>query len=182
MNGADVSTKGVDWVLSGSHSKVACAGANFFNLSPRSTDGKYQKKAVAMMLHIVFKVAKTMAPSVIFIDEVEKVFLSDKKKLKEFSSLEPYNRIKKELAKVSCVLPGSAISQLQLLCVIPCVHALDWVRPHWQCVESENFSSHITLQVNFLPNLVCMSNNVVYLTCTAILTSVTHASCESFRK
>lgn len=65
-----------------------------------NTDGKYQKKAVAMMLHIVFKVAKTMAPSVIFIDEVEKVFLSDKKKLKEFSSLEPYNRIKKDLAKV----------------------------------------------------------------------------------
>lgn len=75
-------------------------GANFFNLSPRNTDGKYQKKAVAMMLHIVFKVAKTMAPSVIFIDEVEKVFLSDKKKLKEFASVEPYNRIKKELAKV----------------------------------------------------------------------------------
>lgn len=53
-----------------------------------------------MMLHIVFKVAKTMAPSVIFIDEVEKVFLSDKKKLKEFASVEPYNRIKKDLAKV----------------------------------------------------------------------------------
>lgn len=75
-------------------------GANLFNLSPTNTDGKYQKKAVAMMLHIVFKVAKTMAPSIIFIDEVEKVFLSDKKKLKEFPSTEPYNRIKKELAKV----------------------------------------------------------------------------------
>jgi IQ and AAA domain-containing protein len=74
-------------------------GANFFNLSPMNTDGKYQKKAVSMMLHIVFKVAKTMAPSVIFIDEVEKVFLSDKKKLKDFPSTEPYNRIKKELAK-----------------------------------------------------------------------------------
>ena len=81
------------------------AGANFFNLSPMNTDGKYQKKAVAMMLHIVFKVAKTMAPSVIFIDEVEKVFLSDKKKLKEFSSTEPYNRIKKELAKVRARRP-----------------------------------------------------------------------------
>lgn len=75
------------------------AGANFFNLSPRNTDGKYPKKAVTTMLHIVFKVARTMAPSVIFIDEVEKVFLSDKKKLKEFNSLEPYNRIKKDLAK-----------------------------------------------------------------------------------
>jgi AAA+ superfamily predicted ATPase len=75
------------------------AGANFFNLSPRNTDGKYPKKAAAMMLHIVFKVAKAMAPSVIFIDEAEKVFLSDKKKLKEFASAEPYNRIKKDLIK-----------------------------------------------------------------------------------
>lgn len=32
----------------------------------------------------VFQVAKTMAPSVIYIDEVEKVFVSDKKKAKEF--------------------------------------------------------------------------------------------------
>lgn len=77
-----------------------CAGANFFNISPRNTDGKYPKKAVSMLLHIVFKVARTMAPSVIFIDEVEKVFISDKKKLKEFGSVEPYNRIKKDLAKV----------------------------------------------------------------------------------
>ena len=63
------------------------AGANFFNISPRNTDGKYPKKAVSMLLHIVFKVARTMAPSVIFIDEVEKVFISDKKKLKEFGSV-----------------------------------------------------------------------------------------------
>lgn len=30
------------------------------------------------------QVAKTLAPSVIYIDEVEKVFVSDKKKQKEF--------------------------------------------------------------------------------------------------
>lgn len=30
------------------------------------------------------QVAKTMAPSVIYIDEVEKVFVSDKKKAREF--------------------------------------------------------------------------------------------------
>ena len=35
-----------------------------------------------MMMHMVFKVAKTMAPSVIYIDEVEKVFCTDKKKMK----------------------------------------------------------------------------------------------------
>ena len=29
------------------------AGANFFNLSPRNTDGKYPGKAVAMMTHMV---------------------------------------------------------------------------------------------------------------------------------
>jgi hypothetical protein len=78
------------------------AGSALFNLSPRNTDGKYPKKAVAMLLHIVFKVAKTMAPSVIFIDEVEKVFLTDKKKLKDFQSIEPYNEIKKDLVKACC--------------------------------------------------------------------------------
>ena len=83
---------------------LVAAGANFFDISPRLTDGKYPKKAVTMMLHIVFKVARTMAPSVIFIDEAEKVFCSDKKKQKEWGSLEPYNRIKKDLAKACCRL------------------------------------------------------------------------------
>lgn len=32
------------------------------------------------------QVARTMAPSVIYVDEAEKVFLSDKKKLREFGS------------------------------------------------------------------------------------------------
>jgi ATPase family associated with various cellular activities (AAA) len=99
---------------------AACAGANFFNLSPRNTDGKYQKKQVAMMLHMVFKVAKTMAPSVIFIDEVEKVFLSDKKKLKEFPSTEPYNRIKKDLAKVHALHALFAHCCLQAVRGFPC--------------------------------------------------------------
>lgn len=76
------------------------AGANFFNLSPLSTDGKYLKKGVTMLLHMVFKVAKTMAPSVIFIKEAEKVFLTDKKKVKEIGGAEACNRIKKDLLKV----------------------------------------------------------------------------------
>lgn len=65
---------------------ASLSGANFFNLSPRVTDGRYPGKAIGMLLHMVFKVARTMAPSVIYIDEVEKVFLSDKKKLREFGS------------------------------------------------------------------------------------------------
>jgi ATPase family associated with various cellular activities (AAA) len=95
------------------------AGSNFFNISPPNTDGKYAKKAVSMMMHIVFKVAKAMAPSVIFIDEVEKVFLSDKKKLKEFQSIEPYNRVKKDLVKVrrQDVWVGTSCLHAPLNCV-----------------------------------------------------------------
>lgn len=33
------------------------AGANFFNLSPRNTDGKYPGKNVSMLIHMVFKVS-----------------------------------------------------------------------------------------------------------------------------
>lgn len=63
------------------------SGANLFDISPRNTDDgvtpvKYPGKNVSMMIHMVFKVARTMAPSVIYIDEAEKVFLSDKKKIK----------------------------------------------------------------------------------------------------
>lgn len=55
--------------------------------------------------------ARIMAPSVIFIDECEKatpltestellkVFLTDKKKMKEFGGTEPFSRIKKDLLK-----------------------------------------------------------------------------------
>ncbi len=32
------------------------SGANFFDISPRNTDGKYPGKNVAMMIHMVFKV------------------------------------------------------------------------------------------------------------------------------
>jgi len=85
------------------HAVAQAAGANFFNLSPRNTDGKYPGSNVKMMIHMVFKVARVMAPSVIYIDECEKVFISDKKKMKEFAAeyklAEPMGRIKKEMVK-----------------------------------------------------------------------------------
>ena len=31
------------------------------------------------MLHMVFKIAKVMKPSIVYIDECEKVFIADKK-------------------------------------------------------------------------------------------------------
>lgn len=52
-----------------------------------------------------FKVARVMAPSVIYIDEIEKVFVSDKKKTKEFGGTEPFSRIKKEILKEVPPLP-----------------------------------------------------------------------------
>jgi hypothetical protein len=39
---------------------------------------------MCVVVVLLSQVAKTMAPSVIYIDEVEKVFVSDKKKAKEF--------------------------------------------------------------------------------------------------
>eukprot|EP00878_Enallax_costatus_P017399 GHUV01018273.1.p1 GENE.GHUV01018273.1~~GHUV01018273.1.p1 ORF type:complete len:830 (+),score=314.81 GHUV01018273.1:156-2492(+) len=86
------------------------SGACFFDLSPRNTDGHYPGKAVAMLLHMVFKVARTMAPSVIYIDEVEKVFVSDKKKAKEFGGQEPFSRIKKDLLReLKALGPGDRV-------------------------------------------------------------------------
>ena len=62
----------------------------------------------------VFKVAKAMAPSVIHIDEVEKVFVSDKKRAKEFGGTELFSRIKKELGKEV----GRCLHwQTELLCI-----------------------------------------------------------------
>lgn len=76
-------------------------GANIFNISPRNTDGKYKGKESTLMVHMVFKVARAMAPSIILIEESEKVFCSDKKKQKEFAGEfeEKLDRIKKDLVK-----------------------------------------------------------------------------------
>lgn len=51
------------------------AGANLFDLSPLNTAGKYPgKSGLAMMLHMVFKVARLLQPSVIWIEDAEKMF------------------------------------------------------------------------------------------------------------
>jgi SpoVK/Ycf46/Vps4 family AAA+-type ATPase len=107
-----------------SYALANAIGANFFNISPRNTDAKYPGKSVSMLTHMVFKVAKTMAPSVVYIDEVEKVFCTDKKKMKEYGGVihEPFTRIKKELLKeVKALSPGDRVlvignSQCPQLC------------------------------------------------------------------
>ncbi|XP_077464271.1 dynein regulatory complex protein 11 isoform X2 [Stigmatopora argus] len=72
-------------------------GATLFDLSPVNIAGKYPgKPGLAMMIHLVFKVARLMQPSVIWIDGAEKMFY--KKVPKEERALEP-KRLKKDLPK-----------------------------------------------------------------------------------
>ncbi|XP_036375389.1 dynein regulatory complex protein 11-like [Megalops cyprinoides] len=72
-------------------------GSNLFDLSPLNLGGKYPgKSGLQMMLHMVFKVAKLMQPSVIWIGGAEKMFY--KKVPKEEKDLDP-RRLKKDLPK-----------------------------------------------------------------------------------
>uniref|UniRef100_A0A8C4S0Y1 Zgc:153738 n=1 Tax=Erpetoichthys calabaricus TaxID=27687 RepID=A0A8C4S0Y1_ERPCA len=73
-------------------------GANLFDLSPLNIAGKYTgKSGLQMMLHMVFKVARQLQPSVVWIDDAEKTFY--KKVPKEEKELDP-KRLKKDLPKI----------------------------------------------------------------------------------
>ncbi|KAJ8395966.1 hypothetical protein AAFF_G00026740 [Aldrovandia affinis] len=73
-------------------------GANLFDLSPLNLAGKYPgKSGLQMMLHMVFKVARLMQPSVIWIGGAEKMFY--KKVPKEEKEANP-KRLKKDLPKI----------------------------------------------------------------------------------
>ncbi|KAH0621735.1 hypothetical protein JD844_023350 [Phrynosoma platyrhinos] len=80
------------------HALCTETGANLFNLSAANIAGKYPGKAgLQLMLHIVFKVAKQLQPSVIWIGDTEKTFY--KKVPKAEKEMEP-KRLKKQLAKI----------------------------------------------------------------------------------
>lgn len=84
-------------------------GANVIDLSPRNTDGKYAGGArqAQELCHKGFKVAKMMAPSVILVDEAEKIFLTGKRSRDACASLqEQPNRVKKALKKELKQLKG----------------------------------------------------------------------------
>lgn len=54
-----------------------------FDLSPKNIERKLGSKAeIAKLMHMVFKVASELQPSVIYIDEVEKLFTASKSKSK----------------------------------------------------------------------------------------------------
>eukprot|EP01002_Notosolenus_urceolatus_P015745 NODE_86_length_2863_cov_102.576048_g67_i0.p1 GENE.NODE_86_length_2863_cov_102.576048_g67_i0~~NODE_86_length_2863_cov_102.576048_g67_i0.p1 ORF type:complete len:938 (+),score=336.68 NODE_86_length_2863_cov_102.576048_g67_i0:158-2815(+) len=78
---------------------AAETGATFFNLSPQNIEGKYLgPRPTTYLLHMVFKTAKAMAPAVIYIDQVEKIFpkRGGKKKGGDGAGSEA-SRIKKDL-------------------------------------------------------------------------------------
>ncbi|XP_054582235.1 IQ and AAA domain-containing protein 1-like isoform X2 [Eptesicus fuscus] len=83
-------------------------GANLFDLSPANLQGKYPGKAgVQMLVHMVFKVARLLQPSVIWIGNAEKNFY--KKVPKEEKEMDP-KRIKKDLTKALRLLsPGDRV-------------------------------------------------------------------------
>uniref|UniRef100_A0A8D1KMR5 IQ and AAA domain-containing protein 1-like n=1 Tax=Sus scrofa TaxID=9823 RepID=A0A8D1KMR5_PIG len=90
--------------------KAVCTetGANLFDLSPSNLQGKYPgKTGVQMLVHVVFKVARYLQPSVIWIGNAEKNFY--KRVPKEDKEMDP-KRIKKDLAKALRLLsPGDRV-------------------------------------------------------------------------
>ncbi|XP_052028981.1 IQ and AAA domain-containing protein 1-like [Apodemus sylvaticus] len=83
-------------------------GANLFDLSPDNVMGKYPgKNGAQMLVHIVFKVARVLQPSVIWIGNTEKTFY--KKVPKEERKMDP-KRIKKDLMRATRQLsPGDRV-------------------------------------------------------------------------
>uniref|UniRef100_A0A8C8DKD4 IQ motif containing with AAA domain 1 n=1 Tax=Oryzias sinensis TaxID=183150 RepID=A0A8C8DKD4_9TELE len=86
------------------HAVCQETGATLFDLSPLNTAGKYPgKSGLAMMVHVVFKVARLLQPSVIWIGDAEKMFY--KKVPKEEKELDP-KRLKKDLPKSLKLIKG----------------------------------------------------------------------------
>ncbi|XP_078260309.1 dynein regulatory complex protein 11 isoform X5 [Rhinoraja longicauda] len=80
------------------HALCTETGANLFNLSSHNIAGKYPgKSGLQMMIHLVFKVARLLQPSVVWIDNAEKTFY--KKVPKEEKGLDP-KRLKKSLPSI----------------------------------------------------------------------------------
>ncbi|XP_049628555.1 IQ and AAA domain-containing protein 1-like [Suncus etruscus] len=90
--------------------KAVCTetGANLFDLSPQNLENKYMdRNGTKMIVHMVFKAARLLQPSVIWIGNAEKNFY--KKVPKEEKQMDP-KRIKKDLTKAIHLLnPGDRV-------------------------------------------------------------------------
>ncbi|ERE81836.1 ankyrin repeat and SOCS box protein 18 [Cricetulus griseus] len=80
------------------HAICTETGANLFNLSSSNIAGKYPgKNGLQMMLHLVFKVARQLQPSVVWIQDTEKTFY---KKVPQSEKPNEPKRLKKHLPKI----------------------------------------------------------------------------------
>jgi SpoVK/Ycf46/Vps4 family AAA+-type ATPase len=78
------------------HAVCTETGANFFDLSPANIAGRYPGKAgLAMLTHMVFKVARALQPSIVYIGDAEKTWM---KKIPKTDKSDP-KRLKKDLPK-----------------------------------------------------------------------------------
>ncbi|XP_075386246.1 dynein regulatory complex protein 11 [Tenrec ecaudatus] len=80
------------------HAICTETGANLFNLSAANIAGKYPgRNGLQMMLHVVFKVARQLQPSVVWIGDTEKTFY--KRVPNNEKEMDP-KRLKKQLPKI----------------------------------------------------------------------------------
>lgn len=80
------------------HAICTETGANLFNLSASNIAGKYPgKTGLQMMIHLVFKVARQLQPSVVWIQDTEKTFY---KKVPQAEKRNEPKRLKKYLPKL----------------------------------------------------------------------------------
>uniref|UniRef100_A0A8C2VD40 IQ motif containing with AAA domain 1 n=1 Tax=Chinchilla lanigera TaxID=34839 RepID=A0A8C2VD40_CHILA len=80
------------------HAICTETGANLFNLSAANIAGKYPgKSGLQMMLHVVFKVARQLQPSVVWIEDTEKTFY---RKVPHAEKQNEPKRLKKQLPKI----------------------------------------------------------------------------------
>jgi len=86
---------------------ASAAGAAVLDLTPTRIDGKpsYAGKAGATMLvHKVFKVARALAPAVVFINEAHLLFATDKRTTAGMTCVEPLNRMRKDILREATML------------------------------------------------------------------------------
>jgi hypothetical protein len=91
---------------------AAEAGAALFDLSPAAIAGKYENGQSESLVRMVFTAAKCSAPSVIYIDDVEKVFVQDAARAAAMSvpGCEPPKRIRKRLLEeVQALTPSDGV-------------------------------------------------------------------------
>lgn len=78
------------------HSICTEIQANLFDISPSNLMGKYTgKQATTLLIHMVWKVARAMTPSIVWIDDCHKIFM---KKVPKTDPTDP-KRVKKDLIK-----------------------------------------------------------------------------------